>query len=248
MIRLRLLAGEATRAASPVAVKLTDDFTGEPPVGRLNPRLMEVLPDGTTTEVTTVRPRLTPTGVLIYPNLGLVASAPRPLRFRLTLAPDYYRPYYLRHKDFLAFDFPAWRHDPPPDTAVASPVVPLDQTADYRILLPSADYPFAAGVTVLYGQVVTGASPAANVRVAGSVSPALAAVLGAAGAPIVTIRYGTIGIALTGPDGRFALPLKSRPGPLVLDLTDDRDATRTKQVSVNWTNRTQYLKPPIVFP
>ncbi len=143
--RIRQLTGERTGLYSPLGLRLVDDLTGQPPIGRVAARL-DVSDRGAwrPTEIASVT---TAGGHLVYPGLGRhrePVGLP-PTAYRVVVEAEYYRPMYaprMRGFEFLVHPY----NDTNPPAVVAIPTT--------AFLLPSAGYPFPAAVPVLRGRVL----------------------------------------------------------------------------------------------
>jgi hypothetical protein len=191
-----------------------DLVTGSPPSLLL--RVLLDIHDGQGWVLTGIKPAVTLSGAIGYPDLGRcrnpAAAAPR--RYRARFESDVYLPVSRAYRDgeeFLAYPF-----DDTSPPAVAASRVTVN-------LAPAVGYPFPGDLPVLYGQVSTAAGePAPDVLLSATVGPPL-------------LRLPQTAQTLTGPDGTFALPLRWAPaGPVItITATDYRHTpNRTGQLSV----------------
>jgi hypothetical protein len=146
VIVLRPLLGAAMRLRSPVGLQLIDDFTKEPPLGRIVPHLDESV--GATFVETPIRGVITSSSVLVYPGLGRqaeVALQP-PKTFRVRVDAELYRPFYRAVSDGIVFNVPPYND--------AEPTNAPPPTFGQLILLPAFRYQYPAHVPVLRGEVI----------------------------------------------------------------------------------------------
>ena len=180
---------------SPVGLRLVDDFTGRPPIGRIRAHLDSQTAGGwETTDVKAVR---TPGNVISYPGLGRSANfaVQPPMHCRVRIEAEFYTPDYLLTRDGFEFDAHPYDDDNPPAATATLP--------NSTFMLPAANYPYEGHLRVLRGQVADAANaPVANVEVSLGVSER----------------------AASDQRGRFALPLRWAPlsGPIQIDAIDQR--------------------------
>jgi hypothetical protein len=209
----RPLPGERRVSYSAAWFVPVDLVTGSPP--SLPLRVLLDVHDGQRWVPTGIRPAVTLSGAIGYPDLGRSrdpAAAPR--RYRARFEADAYLAVdraFGDGEEFLAHPF----NDTTPPAAAASRVTVG--------LAPATGYPFPGDLPVLYGQVSTAAGePVPDVLVSATVGP-----------PV--LRTPQTERTLTGPGGTFALPLRWAPtGPIVTVLASDHRHTpnRTGQLSV----------------
>ena len=186
----RPLPGERRVSYSAAWFVPVDLVTGSAPVLPLT--ILLDISDGPTWAPTGIKPTITLSGGIAYPDLGRCrdpgTTAPR--RYRARFEPGAYLALVRAYRDgeeFLAFPF----NDTTPPTMAVPPV-----TVN---LAPAPGYPFPADLPVIYGQVSTAAAELVpDVLLSATVGlPALQAPQ--------TAR------TLTGPGGTFALPLRWAP-------------------------------------
>src|SRR5688500_4760169 len=104
MSTFHMLAGAQRDLVTPIALRLTDDFTGGTPAGRV--ALFLDVKDGSQWRPVDRRPVRTPSDVYAFPNLERhAAPLGRPPRhYRVRIEAEYYRPEYLRNSDGIEFD------------------------------------------------------------------------------------------------------------------------------------------------
>ncbi len=160
--KFRINLSDKHRLFSPIGLALIDEFTSEPPFGKLRVRL-EIDRDGTNQwEPTDIRAKVNSHGVVFFPGLGRrvhVSSPPQITKFRVSLDAEFYRPFYFREltgaqfTDGLTFDSQAYNDAQP---LPASDVVGLPKAEDdFRLLLPAVNYPFESHIRVVRGIVTT---------------------------------------------------------------------------------------------
>lgn len=144
----RVLADERSELYSPIGLRLLDELTGGPPIGRTEAFLD--VEDGAGWRPTSIRPVRTAGGVVAYPGLGRRADAGGPARaYRVRIAAELYRPLYLLTVDGLEFDVFPWNDANPPQVQTLHP-------QDVH-LAPAPGYPFPTHLQVLRGRVEDGA-------------------------------------------------------------------------------------------
>jgi hypothetical protein len=190
----RELRSEHAALYSPAGLRLVDDFTGRPPLGRVTARLDRQVTAGVW-EPAGIDAVLTPSGILSWPGLGREGEptlAPT-RRYRVRVSAEEYRPAYLQNADGVEFDAPPWNDDAPPSPITAGP--------QDLYLFPSTAYPFPPWVRLLRGAVedATG-GPVAN----------------------VLVHQGTAETTLSDERGAFALPLRWATNGLPVDAVDVR--------------------------
>jgi hypothetical protein len=205
VIAWQLIPAERRMLYSPIGLQLVDDFTGRAPHGGVR-ALLDRQDGAGGWEETAIKAVRTPSDVISYPGLGRSAHAAvqPPLRCRVRIDADYYRPDYLLHLDGVEFDVHAYDDDAPPAA------VPVLQRV---FLMPAPNYPYPDPVRVLRGQVVNAANdPVGNVEV----------------------TEGTNERVLTDARGAFALPLRWPPltGLVQIDALDHRTG-QNGQITIN---------------
>jgi hypothetical protein len=178
-------------------------------------RVLLDIQDGQGWAPTGIKPAITLSGAIGYPDLGRSrepGAAPR--RYRARFEADAYLAIGRAFRDgeeFLAYPF----NDTTPPAAAAARVTVR--------LAPAVGYPFPGDLPVIYGEVGTAAGERVpDVLVSATVGPP-------------TLRTPHTARTLTGPDGAFALPLRWAPaGPLItVDAIDHRHTpNRTGQLAV----------------
>jgi hypothetical protein len=171
---------ETKKTYSPVALRLLDELTNQPPLGSVQAVLDIQAPNGAwvATEVPDTR---TPSAVVCYPGLerhGQVTGL-QPRQYRVRLTADYYIPYYHKNSDGIIFTAYPYNDDNAPAQFAK---IPADTP-----LLPATNYPFASHIPVLRGKVVDPNNKPV---------------------PDAFVIQGNNERALTDADGRFALPLR----------------------------------------
>jgi hypothetical protein len=208
----RDLPEERTVVYPAVWLPLVDDFTGLPPVGRLEARLS--LRHAGAWVPTGIAALLTPSYVLTYTGLGRrrEPATATPRHYLVQLDADLYRPLYRADADGLEFDaFPYDTANPP---AAMPPRRPLT-------LLPALRYPYPPHVPVLRGRVTADDRAVEDALVESQVT---------VGAVVRTER------TLTDRHGGFGLPLRwspDQPGdPDSVVVATDRRSGRTGAIAV----------------
>lgn len=204
MIKWNVLPGEQLSLYSPIGLRLIDDLTGRPPIGRVEAALD--LSDGLGGwQPTEIKARRTLGGQLSYPRLerrATVVGVP-PRRYRVRISAEFYKPFYILNSDGIEFEaFPYNDSNHPMDYRVNPPVPITPRSQDVK-LLPAVNYPYPTYVRVLRGKVVNSAGqPVPNVEVT---------------------RDNTERVA-SGDYGAFALPLRWTPDNVAvpIDATDQR--------------------------
>ncbi len=200
-----VISSERKVTYSQIGLRLVDEFTGGPSLHRVDARL-SIRDSAGSWQPLDTQPVASLSGNLLYPGLGRsanVATAPV-VRHRVQLTSDFYRPEYLRTVDALEFDIHPYDDSQPPAIV---PNVPQSV-----LLLPSANYPYAAFVRTVRGRTLdTNGDPIANVEV----------------------TQGAAERVLSDGRGVFALPLRWAPlsGALVIDAVDHRTG-RTDQITL----------------
>ncbi len=154
----RRIPSERRSLPGAIGLRLVDELTGLPPIGRVRPLLD--LKDGTAWRPAEARVVVNPSGIVTCPGLEKRAfpAAAAPRRYRIRIEADLYRPLYRATDDGVEFDAHPWNDFTPPSAFAASAVD--------AALLPGAGYPFPGHVRVLYGQVVDAAGdPVADAMV-----------------------------------------------------------------------------------
>lgn len=171
---------ETTRTYSPVALRLIDELTNQPPLGSVQVVLDIQNANGAwvSTEIPDTR---TPSAVVSYPGLERHAqvTGAQPRQYRVRLIADYYIPYYRANSDGIRFTaYPYNDLNAPQQFAK----IPTDTP-----LLPATNYPFASHIPVLRGKVVDPNNKPV---------------------PDAFVTQGNKERSLTDANGRFALPLR----------------------------------------
>jgi hypothetical protein len=195
---------ETTLLYSPIGLRLLDELTNEPPVGKVQ-AFLDLLDIKGNWQQTTLQPVVTLSSVLSYPGLGRQTNAAGkpPQKCQVRLTAEFYLPYYLKSADSIPFN--AYPYNDSTQPAVISALATDTQ------LLPAPNYPFPSHIPVLRGLVVdsTGA-PVANTYVTQSNNER----------------------TLTDARGAFALPLRWSKAntPIAIDATDR--SGRTGSISI----------------
>src|SRR5207237_6863565 len=108
----RELGSERTSLYSPSGLRVVDDFTGKPPVGRVSAKLDLRVGAGLWAP-TGIEAVVTPSSTFTWPGLGRAgdpSSAPT-RRYRARFLANQYRPAYLQNADGIEFDAPPWNDD-----------------------------------------------------------------------------------------------------------------------------------------
>jgi len=177
----RLLPGERSQLYSPIGLRLLDEMTGGPPIGRTEAFLD--VKEGAAWRSTEIQAARTAGGVIAYPGLERRADVTGPPRhYRVRIAAELYRPLYLITHEGIELDAFPWNDTNPPAKTAHEP-------REVK-LAPAPNYPFPAHVPVLRGMVVDG----------GQVSVANAEVM-----------YVNLERVLSDERGEFALPLRFAP-------------------------------------
>lgn len=141
----RVLPGERSELYSPIGLRLLDEMTGGPPVGRTE-AFLDVR-EGADWRSTAIRAVRTPGGVVAYPGLERRADVTGPPRhYRVRITAELYRPLYLISQDGIEFDAHPWNDTNPPANTAQEP-------QDVK-LTPAPNYPFPSHVPVLRGVVI----------------------------------------------------------------------------------------------
>lgn len=153
----RILPAERSELFSPIGLRLLDELTGAPPMGRTD-AVLDVQ-DGAGWRPTALQPVRTAGGVMIYPGLGRRAAAAGPAaRYRVRITAELYRPLYRKTLDGLEVDVHPWNDATPPQVQTRHP-------QDVH-LAPAPNYPFPPHLAVLRGRVVDGSGqPVADTEV-----------------------------------------------------------------------------------
>jgi hypothetical protein len=190
----RELRPEHIALYSPIGLRLVDDFTGNPPIGRVSARLDQQVAIGVwaPTDIVTVR---TESSIFTWPGLGRArdpVSAPT-RRYRVRVDAEQYRPSYLQNADGVEFNAPPWDDDNPP--------TPITSGPQDLYLFPSTAYGFPTWVRVMHGVVedVSG-NPVKN----------------------VLVHQAAAEHVLTDDRGTFSLPLRWTMSGLPVDAVDVR--------------------------
>jgi hypothetical protein len=178
----RVLPGERSRLYSPIGLRLLDEMTGGPPIGRTEAFLD--VQEGADWRSTAIRAVRTAGGMVAYPGLERrvdVAGPPRHYRVRITA--ELYRPLYLTSQEGIEFDAFPWNDTNPPASTAQEP-------QDVK-LAPAPHYPFPSHVPVLRGAVIDAVTldPVADAEV----------------------MYVNLERVLSDERGEFALPLRFAP-------------------------------------
>jgi dienelactone hydrolase len=128
---------ETTRLYSPIGLRLLDELTNQPPLGKVQ-AILDILDTNGNWQQTRVQAVFTPSAVLSYPGLGrqTTVAGRQAQRCRVRLIADLYVPYYLQTADGIAFNVYPYNDDNPPAVVSGSAV-------DTQ-LLPAPNYPFPA--------------------------------------------------------------------------------------------------------
>jgi hypothetical protein len=199
MLRFREL--EHTTLYAGLGVRLVDEYTQGPPLGRCE--VLLDIDEGTgwrQLDPRIVRRVATPCGILWFPWRERVRDARGlpPRRYRVRVVADYYTPGYLYDAEGIEAPVDPYDDVTPP----ANTPPPIEIT-----LLPNASYPFDPGLPVLRGAVedIYGDRvPYARVSwIDPTVPPAL---------PLVT------DLVLSDDDGEFSLPMRRAPLLTQIDI------------------------------
>ncbi len=136
---------------SPLGLSFIDDFTGEDPIGFINPTLeVETAPGSGVWAATRVRGLFTRRGILAYPNLGRRGRVPSPAEspknYRVLITAQYYAPLYPGGLGSLGVVFPVTPYDNESDFTVLKPLMVT------LTLVPKANYPYPGAASFLRGQ------------------------------------------------------------------------------------------------
>jgi hypothetical protein len=197
----RPLPGERRVSYSAAWFVPVDTVTGSAPSLPLT--VLLDIREGQTWAPTGIKPAVTLSGGIGYPDLGRCrdpgTTAPR--RYRARFEPGAYLALvraYREGEEFLAFPF----NDTTPPAMAVSPLT--------INLAPAVGYPFASDLPAIYGQVsTTTGEPVPDVLLSATVGP-----------PV--LRTPQTARTLTGPRGTFALPLRWAPvGQHITIVADD---------------------------
>jgi hypothetical protein len=200
----RRLIGERRTLYGAIGLRLIDQITNGPPMGRIRPRLD--LRSGAAWNAVERPLLVSPSGVVTCPGLERRAdpTAAGPRRYRVRIDADYYLPLFRATVDGVEFDAHPYNDETPPQAFARS--------ASDAFLAPSRAYPFPAYVRVIRGDVV---DPAGD-----PVQDAL-------------VTEGAADRALTDELGRFALALRTAPEGVPVQITADHPrSNRTGSVTV----------------
>ena len=183
MRRWQTVSSERSLLFGAIALRLVDQLTGKPPIGRVQTHLD--VQAGAGWEPAAAKVLVNGSGVVTCPGLErkLFPAGSGRRRYRLRIEADYYRPLYRVNVDGVEFDAFPYNDTNPPATFAT--------TATDTLLVPSAGYPFPAHMRVLRGVVVDAATGA----------PAEDAI----------VTEGAADEATTDAGGVFALPLRTAP-------------------------------------
>ena len=138
---------ETKRTYSPVALRLLDELTNQPPLGSVQ-AVLDIQDASGAWVATEIGDTRTPSAIVSYPGLerhAQVTGLP-PRNYRVRLSADFYIPYYRVNFDGIVFTaYPYNDNNPPAQFAK----IPADTP-----LLPATNYPFASHIPVLRGKVV----------------------------------------------------------------------------------------------
>jgi hypothetical protein len=210
----RRLPGERRVSYSAAWFVPVDLVVGSAPVLPLT--ILLDISDGRTWAPTGIKPTITLSGGIAYPDLGRCrdpgTTAPR--RYRACFEPGVYLALVRAYRDgeeFLAYPF----NDTTPPATTAAP-----ETIN---LAPAVGYPFPSDLPVIYGQVSAAAGELVpDVLVSVTIGPP-------------ALRTPQTVQTLTGPGGTFALPLRWAPAgqQITITATDYRHIpNRTGQLTV----------------
>jgi hypothetical protein len=197
---------ETTRLYSPIGLRLLDELTNQPPLGKVQ-AILDILDTNGNWQQTRVQAVFTPSAVLSYPGLGrqTTVAGRQAQRCRVRLIADLYVPYYLQTADGIAFNVYPYNDDNPPAVVSGSAV-------DTQ-LLPAPNYPFPSHIPVLRGVVLDSlGNPVPDAYVTQSNNERI----------------------LTDARGTFALPLRWAKAntPIEIDATDRSGRTGTVSVQL----------------
>ena len=177
----RLLPGERSQLYSPIGLRLLDEMTGGPPIGRTEAFLD--VQEGAAWRSTEIQAVRTAGGVFAYPGLERRADVTGlPRHYRVRIAAELYRPLYLITQEGIEFDAFPWNDTNPPSQTAHEP--------QEVKLVPAPNYPFPPHVPVLRGMVVDG---------------------GPASVAYAEVMYVNLERVLSDERGEFALPLRFAP-------------------------------------
>jgi len=214
VIKWNVLPGEQLSLYSAVGLRLIDDLTGRPPMGRIEAEL-DVDDGSGGWRPTDIKAQRTLSGQLAYPRLERRASVVGvfPRRYRVRISAEYYRPVYSLTSDGIEFEaFPYNDSNPPMDYRVNPPVPVTPRSQDVE-LFSDVNYPFPTYVRVLRGKVVD-----------------------AAGEPVLNaaVKRDNTELVASGERGAFALPLRWTPNNVAVPI-DASDARTGKVGTINIT-------------
>ena|SRR5262249_28769606 len=134
---------------SPVGLRLVDEFTAEPLIGRVRATL-EIADPQVQFRPTGIEAVITPSSFLIYPGLGLSRDPQnaQPKKYRVSLDAEFYFPLYSATPGGTAagIEFFAYPYDS--TTPPAQPPLVAD-----LVFLPGPNYPFPGSYPVIRGFV-----------------------------------------------------------------------------------------------
>jgi len=138
---------EAMELYSPIGLRLIDELTGGPPIGRIEVYLDVKTPAGTWAP-TGASPVITPRGIVSYPGLERHANVTGlgSRRYRVRLKPEFYIPFYRASADGIEIDAFPYNDTKPPAT--------IKKLPDDTLLTPAPNYPFQPHIPILHGVVV----------------------------------------------------------------------------------------------
>ncbi len=189
---------EASLTYSPIGLRLLDEFTNEPPLGKTSAYL-DIRDASGVWHQTDIPATKTPNSVVSYPGLGRASDTHLvPLRhYRVRISAELYIPHYQSTRDGIEFDAPSYNDaNPLPDPQI-------DHLPDDLFLTPAPNYPFQGHTPVLRGIVIDPTNkPVPNVLVSQSNKERV----------------------VTDSRGIFALPLRWVPPntPTPIDAVDSR--------------------------
>ena len=214
MIEWRNLPGEQTELYSPVGLRPVDEITSVAPLGKVRVYL-DIKDENGSWRITGIKPVITPGGVITFPGLGRRAevTGQPPLRYRIRLDAELYRPLYPARTEGYEFDaFPYNDANPPKN--IASDVLIT------ALLTPATNYPFPAHILVLRGNV----RDSTDLMVANVFVSKVADVF---------VSDGTTERVLTDERGEFAFPLRwVKKSPSFPIVAEDRKSNRKGMITI----------------
>jgi hypothetical protein len=140
---------EISLTYSPIGLRLLDEFTNEPPLGKTSAYL-DIRDVNGAWHQTDIPATKTPNSIVSYPGLGrtsdVTSIASR--HYRVRISAELYIPHYQSTKDGIEFDAPSYNDaNPLPDPQI-------DHVPEDLFLTPAPNYPFQGHVPVLRGIVI----------------------------------------------------------------------------------------------